>query len=42
MLMDSCTFNKNYGLNVGYGSALVVDGRQNSTYIGKQTAISEA
>jgi hypothetical protein len=27
--MDSCVFEKNYGLNIAYGSAMTIDGRQN-------------
>ena len=27
--MDGCLFEKNYGLNVAFGSAMVIDGRQN-------------
>ena len=26
--IDNCTFSKNYGLNIGNGAALVIDGKQ--------------
>jgi len=28
VLIEKCTFTKNYGLNVGKGAALVIDGKQ--------------
>ena len=32
ILIDSCTFTQNYGLNIAYGAAVSVDGMQGKTF----------
>lgn len=41
MLMDSCTFQFNYGLNVGIGSAVSINGMQGTKYLNSVNKNSE-
>lgn len=33
IIIDDCIFKNNYGLNVGFGGAVSIDGRQNDKYL---------